>query len=272
MKQSCRQFCVFGNPIGHSKSPLIHNFAFHSLASEMDFFGFYGRVLLQDGKALRQSFFDLGLSGANVTVPFKEDAYLQSDEVRGIAKAIGSVNTLVLEGSHLVGYNTDAEGFYQTIASHGFSNALIIGAGGSAKALAYILKNQGINTSLINRTKERLESFIQAGFECYSYEAFSSKGLQKGFDLIINATPAGLTDDSLPMPKDLLVKIFEHSKMAYDLIYGITTPFLKLAKELGIPAQDGKDMLIYQAALAFALFCGERIDPIAIAKKMKSIL
>ncbi|PAF48666.1 shikimate dehydrogenase [Helicobacter sp. 12S02232-10] len=263
-----KQFCVFGNPIEHSKSPLIHNFTFLTLASEIGFSGFYGRHLLSDSKALRQTFFDLGLYGANVTVPFKEDAYYQSDMVRGIAKEIGSVNTLVLEDGQLVGYNTDAEGFYQTIVSYGFKNALIIGAGGSAKALAYILRHKGIETSLVNRSKKRLESFIKEGFECYETDEF----LPRAFDLIVNATPAGLKDIFLPLPLEKLSHLFKFSKMAYDLIYGISTPFLELAKTSGISCKDGKDMLIEQAVLAFELFCAHRVPRQSIAKKMKFIL
>ncbi|PAF42040.1 shikimate dehydrogenase [Helicobacter sp. 11S03491-1] len=264
-----RQFCVFGNPIAHSKSPLIHNFVFSSFSSQIGFEGFYGQYLLEDGEKLRQTFYQLELSGANITVPFKEYAYTQSDEVKGIGSRIGSVNTWVLEDNHrLIGYNTDAEGFYQTILDYNFQTALIIGAGGSAKAVAYILKEKGIKVCILNRSKNHLESFIQNGFECYLSDVF----MPRAFDLVINATPAGLKDTGLPLQEMLLRQILLDAKMAYDLIYGISTPFLKLAKELNILSRDGKDMLIEQAALAFELFCKHKIPLESIRKQMKLIL
>ncbi|PAF46513.1 shikimate dehydrogenase [Helicobacter sp. 12S02634-8] len=263
-----RQFCVFGNPIAHSKSPLIHNFAFMSFANEIGFDGAYGRYLLSKGEALKEKFFDLKLFGANVTVPFKEYAYAQSDTQKGIAKAIGAVNTLVLENGSMVGYNTDAEGFYQTISPYGFQSALILGAGGSARALAHILKAQGIQTTIYNRTQERLKDLIQAGFTCYAMP----EAIDQSFDLIINATPAGLKDNSLPLGADRLHQLFLSAKMAYDLIYGIPTPFLGLAKDLGVPIKDGKEMLLYQGALAFGLFCGQCVPLEAIISKMRLVL
>ncbi|PAF52225.1 shikimate dehydrogenase [Helicobacter sp. 13S00477-4] len=262
-----RQFCVFGNPIAHSKSPLIHNFTFSSFINEIGFLGLYGRYLLTEAKSLRDAFFELKLFGANVTVPFKEEAYNQSDEIKGIAAEINSVNTLLLEDGCLIGYNTDAEGFYQTILPYGFKTALLIGAGGSAKAIAYILRQKGIEVNILNRSKERLKSFEEAGFICWGTQNFEPKP----FDIVINATPAGLKDSTLPLDKDLLSKTFLLSKMAYDLIYGIYTPFLCLAKSVGLDAKDGRDMLIEQAVLAFELFCRYKVNRDLIRKRMKSI-
>ena len=87
------RFCVFGNPIKHSLSPLMHNFAFKNLQDRLGFLGCYEAVLLEDGKLLREKFLESGFRGANITVPFKEQAFFQCDEVCGIAKEIGAVNT-----------------------------------------------------------------------------------------------------------------------------------------------------------------------------------
>lgn len=263
-----KQFCVFGNPIFHSKSPLIHNIVFSTFAKQIGFSAFYGRYLLQDGKKLKNSFFELALSGANVTVPFKEEAYFQSDEVRGAACSIKSVNTLLLENNKLIGYNTDAEGFYRTIQDCGFKSALILGAGGSAKAIAYILREKGFQVSITNRSKERLDDFIKEGFDCFLMQDFAFRA----FDIVINATPAGLKDNHLPMDENTLNSILKNSKMAYDLIYGIQTPFLKLAQNLGIYTKDGKEMLIEQAVLASELFCEHKVCFDDIRKQMKIIL
>lgn len=124
------QFAVIGNPIAHSSSPLLHNSAFRALG----ICGSYSRYLLESNQVF-STIKDLHLKGANITVPYKEIAFGFCNEVFGIAQKIGAVNTLVFEGNRVLGYNTDALGFYQCIESLNFKNALIIGAGGSAKAL-----------------------------------------------------------------------------------------------------------------------------------------
>ena len=127
------QFAVVGNPIHHSLSPLLHNYAFEILGIN----AFYGRYCLSEEKDFR--FLEtLGLKGANITIPFKEIAFNSCDETFGIAKKIGAVNTIVFDNNKILGYNTDAMGFYECIASFQFKNALILGAGGSARALACI--------------------------------------------------------------------------------------------------------------------------------------
>ena len=105
------RFAVFGNPIAHSLSPLLHNYAIKFL--ELD--AYYGRVLLQHGEELRAKFETLGLTGANVTVPFKLDAFKACDVLSEAAQKIGSVNTLVLKSGALHGFNTDAQGFFFSV-------------------------------------------------------------------------------------------------------------------------------------------------------------
>lgn len=256
-----QQFCVFGNPIAHSKSPLLHNATFKFYGVD----AFYGRVLLPlvfasntslESKAqdcLYASFLELGLSGANITVPFKQSAFLQADEVRGIGQEIGAINTWVLEKNKVVGYNTDAQGFFMCLSDWlpNISNALILGAGGSAKAVAFVLRQNGITPTIYNRSSERLQEFLQNGFECL--ELAQLQGNQT-FDIIINTTPAGLNDQHLPIDSALLQTLFKRAKFAFDLIYGVKTPFLRVAQDLGLIIQDGKNMLINQAALSFELW------------------
>ncbi|MDE5925360.1 MAG: shikimate dehydrogenase [Helicobacter sp.] len=248
------QFAVIGNPIHHSLSPILHNSAFKALGVV----GFYGRYLLENPKKF-SSLKNLHLTGANITVPFKEIAFKSCDEVFGIAQEIGAVNTLVFEKEKMLGYNTDALGFYQCIESLNPKNALILGAGGSAKALACILKEKNIATTIINRSQSRLESFIALGFHTATFENFTPK---ECFDLIINTTPAGLTNDSLPLDSAILTPLLDSAKFAFDLVYGRETPFLTLAKSLNIPNSDGKQMLINQAILAFEIFMESQKIPI----------
>lgn len=240
-------FTIFGDPVGHSRSPLMHNSVFKALGID----GCYTRTRLTDGSKLRDVFFDKALSGANVTVPHKEAAYALCDEVRGIAKEIATVNTIILENDRLIGYNTDADGFIAAIQSFGeLSTALIIGAGGTAKALAIALRHHAITPTILNRSSGRLDYFNEKGFEAFDWESFTPVV----YDLIINTTSAGLTDSELPIPADLLTVLLSTAKGAIDVIYGKETPFLQEVKKAHLPFKDGSDMLLEQGVLANALF------------------
>jgi shikimate dehydrogenase len=242
-----RLFSIFGDPVSHSRSPLMHNSVFKSLNID----ACYSRTQLTDGSHLRDVFFAKALSGANVTVPHKEAAYAQCDEVRGIAQTIRAVNTLVLENDKLIGYNTDADGFMSAIASFGqIRNALIIGAGGTARALSIALSHGGITPTILNRSRGRLEYFEREGFECFDWEEFTARP----YDLIINTTSAGLSDNELPLPRPLLMELLSQAKGAIDVIYGKETPFLREVKVSGLPYKDGSDMLLAQGVLANHLF------------------
>ncbi|WP_104697866.1 MULTISPECIES: shikimate dehydrogenase [unclassified Helicobacter] len=245
-----KQFCVFGNPIHHSLSPMMHNYAFDCLKNDLNFRGSYGRFLLQDSSKLAQTFFDLRLDGANITLPFKEEAFRQSDRVEGIAEKIQAVNTWVLRDKKIYGYNTDAMGFYETIKDFCFQNALILGAGGSAKAIAFILQEKGIEPTILNRSKDRIGD-LEQHFDCYIPQTLK----MKSYDLVINATASSL-QNILPFDKNLIQEILKSAKYAYDLAYMQTTPFLELARQFA-PVQNGKNMLIAQGVLAFEIFCNK---------------
>lgn len=240
-------FSIFGDPVNHSRSPLMHNSVFKSLNIK----ACYTRTHLIDGSQLRDVFFAKALLGANVTVPHKEAAYAQCDEVRGIAKEIKAVNTLVLEKGRLIGYNTDADGFMSAIQSFGeIKTALILGAGGTARALSIALRNGEITPTILNRSRGRLDYFSCEGFECYEWDDFTAKP----YDLIINTTSAGLSDSELPVPRPLLMELLGQAKGAIDVIYGKETPYLREVKVSGLPYKDGSDMLLEQGILANHLF------------------
>ena len=247
-----RLFAIYGNPVAHSKSPLIHNSAFMALGLDD---AVYTRVRLDSGEGLVAHFRSVGLSGANVTVPFKEDAYAQCDEVRGLANEIQAVNTLVLEGEKVVGYNTDGEGFMASLKEfEGINKALILGAGGTAKAVAIAMKHAGIECHVLNRSDKRLAFFKENGIDTSTWDHCDACG----FDLVVNTTSAGLEDDELPAPADLLNRVLSGARYAYDVIYNKETPFLNFAMKHGLIMKDGKDMLVCQAVYAFMKFTGEK--------------
>lgn len=163
-----KAFAVFGDPIAHTLSPRIHNNAIAALNLR----GFYARFHLQTPQTLREKIFELGLSGTNITVPFKEKALEIADNADKMAANIGSANTLLVKGRQIHAFNTDGIGFLQAIAEFkGIHTALILGAGGTAKALAFVLGLCGIKVSVANRSAGRLRDFTSC--ECFLYSDLS---------------------------------------------------------------------------------------------------
>ena len=260
-------FAIFGDPVSHSHSPLMHN----SVFKHLHFDASYTRVHLKDGSQLRETFLKLGLSGANVTVPHKEAAFQACDEIRGFAKKIGIVNTIVLQDNKLIGYNTDADGFVFAIEEFKQNfpqtpSVLVIGAGGTAKALAEKLTLENFNVSVLNRSSKSASFFQQLGIKFFTWDNFV---LNHKYDLLVNTTSAGLKDEELPAPKEMLEEILEHTTYAADAIYGKLTPFLQLAKSKNITYKDGADMLLGQGVLANELFVKYSLSKQEIFDTMK---
>jgi len=257
-------YSLFGNPVSHSLSPRMHNLAFTRLGID----GAYIRTPLEDGAHLREVFLNQKLDGANVTVPHKEAAFRACDTVLGIATSIKAINTLIYTKGTITGYNTDAPGFLRAIASFGIvRTALILGAGGTAKALAFALKSTGIAPVILNRSAPKLDAFIAEGFTCFTHENFSPAS----FDLIVNTTSAGLSDEAFPAPEALLKTLLNKATYAFEVIYK-PTPFLALAKAHGLTCKDGKEMLLWQGVLAFNLFHHNTLAEEKIADAMREAL
>ncbi|MDR2789942.1 MAG: shikimate dehydrogenase [Campylobacteraceae bacterium] len=256
-------FCVIGNPIEHSVSPLMHNAAYKAFGINAN----YTKILLEDSGKLRETL--LKFEGANVTVPHKESAFSACDEILGIAKNIEAVNTIVKKNDKLIGFNTDAAGFFEAIKEFGkIENALILGAGGAAKAIAFILRQNGIEPAILNRSAERLEFFKQKGFKSFSWEYFAPEK----YDIVINTTSAGLKDNALPAPEKILNQTLKNARFGFDAVYNKKTPFLKLCDEFGLKCKDGLDMLLYQAVFAFNIFFDNAYDETKIAQIMRKSL
>ena len=261
-------FAVFGYPISHSVSPRLHNLALGELGLSRE--ALSARYELADGSQLISKCKELKLSGANVTVPHKEAALAQCDVLDEAAIKIGSVNTLVSRSDKIYGYNTDAPGFLRAIEHFGqINSALVLGAGGTARAVAYALKSRGVRVCVLNRSEERLANFAE--FERFSWADFGKFNGGK-FDFVINTTSAGLKDENLPAPIEILRPIFDESKFAFDVIYGKKTPFLNLAAASGLAHEDGAEMLLFQAVLALKLFFEGSLDEAKIEASMRKAL
>jgi len=255
-------FAIFGDPVSHSKSPLMHNCVFKNL----NYNACYTRIHLKDGSKLKEVFFSLGLSGANVTVPHKEAAYMACDEVRGFGKKVGVVNTLINENGRLIGYNTDADGFMFAIKEFKeIKNILVIGAGGTSKALVSRFLEDNIKVTVLNRSEKRLSYFKTLKCTCHTWDDFK---VQK-YDLVVNTTSAGLKDENLPAPKNMIEEILNNTSFVADAIYGKMTPFLELTKKKNIIFKDGADMLLGQGVLANELFVNHKLNTHDIQKYMQ---
>ena len=258
------KFAIFGNPVSHSKSPQMQNAGL----KHINFDGNYKKHHLVDGNTIKDVFLQNNYMGANITVPHKEDAFANADEVRGLAKEIKAVNTYILENGKVIAYNTDAPGFLKAIESFGtIKNVLLLGAGGTAKAIALALKSKNINVTVLNRSEGKLDFFKEHQIPCFSWENFEAET----YDLIVNSTSAGLKDEYLPCNKEILETVLKNAKFAFDCVYGKITPFLALARENRLKIKDGEDMLLYQGVLAFEYFTRTKADDNLIESMRKGL-
>ncbi len=239
----------------------MHNWAFGVLGED----ACYGRYLLEEGERLRQTFFALGLKGANITVPHKEAAYRACDVLDAFALKVGAVNTIVERGGKLYGYNTDAPGFLKAISEFDAKKVLFLGAGGTAQSTSVILREAGYEVSVLNRSAPRLKKFKAQGLAVYTWEDF----VPDSYDLVVNMTSAGLKDENLPAPREILESILPQAQACVDVIYGRETPFLRLAKSYGKATKEGSDMLLYQGVIAFEYFTEKRYSFCEILPHMK---
>ncbi len=258
------KFAIFGNPVAHSKSPQMQNAGLNHI----NFDGNYEKHHLENGNEIKEVFLKNNYKGANITVPHKEFAYENADVVRGLAKDIKAVNTYILEDGKVIAYNTDAPGFLKAIESFGtIKNVLLLGAGGTAKAIALALKSKNINVTVLNRSEGKLEFFKEHQIPCFSWGNFEPTK----YDLIVNSTSAGLKDEYLPCDKKILETVLKDASFAFDCVYGKITPFLALAKENGLEIKDGEDMLLFQGLLAFELFTNTKADKSVLEAMRKGL-
>ncbi len=256
------RYVVMGNPVGHSRSPSIHARFAAQTAEAIE----YRALLVAPGglAAAVAAFRAEGGKGANITLPFKEDAFALAGEVSARARAAGAVNTLIFSASAIVGDNTDGCGLTRDLAGNlGFGvrgrRVLLLGAGGAARGvLLPLLEEQPALLVVANRTIGKAHQMVGriATGDTRPVTACDYEGLAgQSFDLVINATSTGLTDAALPLPTHL----FAPGSIAYEMLYGRQTPFMRQALEQGAArVSDGLGMLVEQAAESFFLWRGVR--------------
>jgi shikimate dehydrogenase len=254
------RYAVFGNPINHSKSPFIHTLFARQTQQQLTYEKIEAPV--DDFVGSIRSFFAAGGKGANVTVPFKEQAFQLVDQLSPRAKLAGAVNTLKLtDDGLLLGDNTDGAGLVQDLKYHleelADKKILLLGAGGACRGvLGPLLEQKPAEIVIANRTVSKAEQLASEFASMGKIRTSSFLQLNESFDLIINGTSASLLGT---MP-DLPEAVIGTATVTYDMMYGSReTAFNCWAKEHGaIKTIDGLGMLVCQAAESFAVWRGIR--------------
>jgi shikimate dehydrogenase len=260
------RYAVIGHPVAHSRSPAIHQRFAQAARQPLE----YGRI-----EAAPQGFVDAverfrqsGGKGLNVTLPHKEAAFRYCRETSRRALAAQAVNTLVL-GDSVFGDNTDGAGLVRDIEANegwrlGGRSVLLLGAGGAARGVVGALLEAGAARLVIaNRTVDKARA-LAARFSPALGCGYADLARQR-FDLIVNATSAGLHDAPLPLPPGL----FSSGILAYEMVYGRATPFLAAARAGGARVCDGLGMLVEQAAESFLVWRGVRPETRAVLAELR---
>lgn len=267
------QYAVIGNPIAHSKSPAIHAAFARQTGQDLE----YGRLLgnRNDFAGDVRRFISDGGLGLNVTVPFKEEAWRLADERSPRAEVAGAVNTLIrLDGDRLRGDNTDGVGLVRDLSvNHGFRFAgrrvLLLGAGGAARGVLRPLLETGLAGLVIaNRTAAKAEELADIGASLGPVRGCGLEALEDArFDLIINATSAGLSDAVPAIPDTCLAA----DGWTYDMLYANQpTTFCRWGRSHGAKqALDGLGMLVEQAAESFRLWRGVQPETAPVIDQLR---
>lgn len=259
---------VFGHPVGHSLSPLMHNAAFAHLS--LDFVYIPIDVAPERLSDALRGVVAFGMVGVNVTIPHKEHTAELVDEISDEARLMGAVNTVIHRDGRLFGDNTDGRGFLRPLNAEGFHPlgkcALLVGAGGAARGVAIALAREGAHLVIANRTASRaaeladtLNGIFGSGTaEVARYEGGELARIAVESELLVNTSSVGMLgnpEKTLPIPEDS----FHPGLFVYDLVYNpLETPLLATAKRRGCRTLGGVRMLVHQGALGFEAWTGRQ--------------
>jgi len=268
------QYAVVGNPIGHSKSPLIHKMFAQQSNQQLDY---VTKLVGLDrfGEDVNSFFADQGC-GLNVTVPFKQQAWDISNQLSDAARLAGAVNTLWIKDGQIQGDNTDGIGLVRDlISNNGYQLAdkkiLILGAGGAVRGvLQPIIAERPSSITIANRTLSKALELATIFSDIYTLNCCEYQQLEGHYDLIINGTSASLNNELPPIPDGLV----STGSYLYDMMYGSqVTVFNQWGKDLGAKkCIDGLGMLVEQAAESFRLWRGVKPDTAQVITRLRDEL
>jgi shikimate dehydrogenase len=258
---------LFGDPVAHTVSPAMHNAAFEELGMDGIYLPF--RVSKGALAGAVEGARALNFMGFNVTIPHKVAVIPYLDGLDPVAEKIGAVNTVVNRDGELRGYNTDAEGFLRALLERGVEpagkNAVVLGAGGAARAIAYTLAERGACLTILNRLLELDWAGDIAELLVHSFHRetrvleLGPENLEKALDkadVLVNATSVGMSPESDGTP--VLARLLRPGLLVFDIVYNpVRTRLLREAEAAGAGTIGGVDMLAWQGALAFEKWTGQ---------------
>lgn len=260
INSSTRLVALLGDPVAHSVSPAMQNAAFAAAGLNFVYLAFPVPAAAIGGAVAGLR--DLGIRGANVTIPHKTAVQAFLDSVDEQAKRVGAVNVIVNDGGRLTGHNTDAPGFLAALNRGGFEpggkKVVVLGSGGAARAIVFALREAGASSiAIVNRTPETAASLAaETGAAAFPLTEQGLKEALSGAALVVNATSVGMSPDggSTPLPSGFL----RPDLTVFDTIYRPReTRLLREAEGAGCRTIGGLEMLVEQGALAFELWTGE---------------
>ena len=271
---------VIGDPVEHTMSPAMHNAAFKKLGLDYIYIPFRVKTAELD-KAIA-GMKALNMRGLNVTIPHKVAVMKLLDRLDPLAEKIGAVNTIVNDDGVFTGYNTDATGFLQPLLEKclelSAKSIVILGAGGASRGISSILAEHGARLVILNRNLERAEHLARQVFKntgkTVTVAELSAVNLKKTIgkvDILVNATSVGMSPNSneTPVPADLL----RPELVVYDIVYNpVKTRLLREAEAAGAETIGGLDMLVWQGALAFEKWTGQKAPVVLMKKEALKIL
>ncbi len=264
-------FLLFGNPVSHSLSPLMHNTAAAYYQLDTKYYGI--KLEQQELTTLAAHLNEDSFKGANITIPYKQLLMDYMDRLDETASEIGAINTIVRESYSLVGCNTDSYGFAVPLEAHEDeledSRAVVFGTGGATKAIVHALQNMNVaEIVLISRTPSNNKDFDKSEkVRVESYESWTA--FAEEASLIVNATPLGMSPKVNESPIHDEEKDILSGKICYDIVYNpVKTRFLTLAEEAGARTIGGLEMLMHQGSRSFELWTGNPFPITEVRNKL----
>ncbi len=271
------QVCgVIGEPIEHTMSPVMHNAAFRELGLDYVYVAF--RVKSDELAGAIEGMRALNIRGLNVTIPHKVNIIPLLDSLDPLAEKIGAVNTVANKDGILKGYNTDASGFLQALLNKGFTpegkNVVILGAGGAARAISFILAEKRASLVILNRLEEmdwaeelarKISSVFRKEIKALELKEPNLRTALGKADLLVNATSVGMSPNINSTP--VQARLLQPGLVIFDIVYNpIKTKLTTEASQAGCETVMGLDMLVWQGALAFEMWTGQKA-PVGLMKK-----
>jgi shikimate dehydrogenase len=269
-------YCIFGKPVKHTLSPVMHNASFKKLGINAVFTAIEVNEIRNAISAMKA----LNIRGASVTIPFKIQAAKYVDKIDPLARQIGSVNTLYNKNGKIYGYNTDGIGALEALKKSRVkikgTRILLLGNGGSARAIAFTLLKNGAKITIAGRNTKKILKLvkdIKTKYKNIDYILINKidKKYMENINIIINSTPVGMTPDinKIPIEPELILK----KQTVFDIVYSPhMTKLLKVSKDKGCKIIHGIEMLVNQGATQFEIWTGKKAPLSVMQKAVKGLL